>query len=230
MKRSEVNRQIQSALDFAESLQFRLPPFARWTPQEWACRGHEADEIRHNRLGWDITDFGGGDFRRQGLTLFTIRNGNPKVPTAPGRPAKTYCEKLLIADEDQVTPMHFHWSKMEDIINRGGGILVIEVHQATRDETLSPEPVPVSVDGVVRTVPAGTKIELHPGESITLPPYLYHAFWAKKGRGRVLSGEVSAVNDDERDNRFLEPLGRFPAIEEDEPPRFLLCNEYPAAR
>ena len=34
------------------------------------------------------------------------------------------------------------------------------------------------------------------------------------------------VNDDTRDNRFLEPLGRFPAIEEDEEPLYLLCNEY----
>ena len=229
MKRSEINRQIQSVWDFAESLRFKLPPFACWTPHEWRTRGHEADEIRENRLGWDVTDFGSGDFGKCGLTLFTIRNGNPKATSTPGQVAKSYCEKLLVIEEEQVTPMHFHWSKMEDIINRGGGVLVIKVYLATSKETLSDEPVRVSTDGVVREVSAGTEIELHPGESITLPPYLYHAFWAKRGYGRVLSGEVSAVNDDEKDNRFLEPLGRFPAIVEDEPPRFLLCNEYPPA-
>jgi len=36
-------------------------------------------------------------------------------------------------------------------------------------------------------------------------------------------------NDDNGDNRFYLPAGRFPEIEEDEPPYRLLCNEYPAA-
>ena len=42
----------------------------------------------------------------------------------------------------------------------------------------------------------------------------------------VLVGEVSKVNDDNVDNRFLEPVGRFPSVDEDEPPIWLLCNEY----
>jgi D-lyxose ketol-isomerase len=230
MRRSAINQLIENAHRFADGLQFKLPPFAYWTPDEWSQKGPEADEIRTNRLGWDVTDFGKGDFDRCGLTLFTIRNGNPKNATAPDMVAKTYCEKLLIVGEDQLTPMHFHWQKMEDIINRGGGVLVIKLYNASKEEALSDDPVRVSTDGVIREVPAGTDIRLTPGESITLPPCLYHAFWAEKGAGPVLAGEVSAVNDDERDNRFLEPLGRFPAIEEDEPSRFLLCNEYPAAR
>ena len=49
------------------------------------------------------------------------------------------------------------------------------------------------------------------------------------GTGPVLLGEVSQVNDDNTDNRFYEPVGRFPAIEEDEPPYRLLCGEYPPA-
>lgn len=48
--------------------------------------------------------------------------------------------------------------------------------------------------------------------------------------GTVLAGEVSRVNDDTNDNRFLEPLPRFPAIEEDEAPLHLLCTEYPPAQ
>jgi D-lyxose ketol-isomerase len=79
----------------------------------------------------------------------------------------------------------------------------------------------------VRTVPAGTKLCLTPGESITLPPYQYHAFWAEQGKGKVLIGEVSMVNDDNCDNRFYEVMGRFPQIEEDEAPLYCLCNEYP---
>ena len=68
-------------------------------------------------LGWDITDFGKGEYDRLGLLMFTIRNGsfdNPKY-------VKPYAEKLLITEEEQITPYHFHWKKMEDIINRGGG-------------------------------------------------------------------------------------------------------------
>ena len=42
----------------------------------------------------------------------------------------------------------------------------------------------------------------------------------------VLVGEVSMVNDDNLDNRFYEPIGRFPEIEEDEPPLYLLVGDY----
>ncbi|HEX5691680.1 MAG TPA: D-lyxose/D-mannose family sugar isomerase, partial [Roseiflexaceae bacterium] len=59
---------------------------------------------------------------------------------------------------------------------------------------------------------------------ITLQPYCYHEFWGADSR--VLVGEVSTVNDDSADNRFYAPVGRFPAIEEDEPPYYLLVNDY----
>jgi D-lyxose ketol-isomerase len=173
-------------------------------------------------LGWDLTDFGSGEFAKMGLTLFTIRNGKP------GRDSKPYAEKIMVVRENQVTPMHFHWSKMEDIINRGGGNLMVELHLATEDEKLDPNtPVTVSIDGVERTVAPGTVVRLEPGESITLTQHLYHKFWGEEGHGWVLVGEVSAVNDDTADNRFLEPLGRFPKIVEDEPAERLLCSEYP---
>ena len=82
--------------------------------------------------------------------------------------------------------------------------------------------------GEERTVPAGTKVRLVPGESITIYPYMYHDFHVEEGSGDVLLGEVSMCNDDENDNRFYEPIGRFPEIEEDEEPYRLLCNEYPS--
>ena len=44
----------------------------------------------------------------------------------------------------------------------------------------------------------------------------------------MLVGEVSQVNDDKTDNYFLEPVGRFAKIEEDEPPLRVLWNEIPA--
>ena len=225
MKRSQINRIMRENLEFIEKMGFRLPPFAFYPPEKWQTLGHEYDEIREHMLGWDITDYGHGDFEKIGLFLFTLRNGSLSDPDCK----KTYAEKLLISDEDQYSPMHFHHYKMEDIINRGGGNLIVEVYNATEDDGLADTDVTVTTDGVVRVVPAGTKLRLTPGESITLPPRQYHAFWAERGTGKVLIGEVSMVNDDNTDNRFYEVQGRFPEIEEDEAPLYLLCNEYPKA-
>jgi D-lyxose ketol-isomerase len=119
--------------------------------------------------------------------------------------------------------MHFHWHKMEDIINRGGGKLVIQLYNAAPDKSLASTDVTVKIDGVARTVKAGETVELSPGESITLEPYCYHKFWGAESR--VLVGEVSKVNDDHTDNWFYEPMGRFPTIEEDEPPLYLLVGD-----
>jgi len=222
MKRSEINNILRSADKFLRAHQFHLPPWAYWLPDQWRDKGPEVSEIIDKRLGWDITDFGSGDFATVGLFLFTIRNGDlASLQTGRG---KLYAEKLLIVDVDQVTPFHFHWLKTEDIINRGGGKLTIKLHNATPDEGLGDTPVTVSTDGVVRTVPAGGVISLSPGESITLSPYCYHEFWGAESR--VLVGEVSTVNDDSTDNRFYTNVGRFPDIEEDEAPLYLLVNDY----
>ena len=222
MKRSEINRILRETIKFIDDMNFRLPPFAYFTPDEWKTKGDEYDEIRRNMLGWDITDYGHGDFDKIGLFLFTIRNGNLSDPYC----LKPYAEKLLISREEQYSPMHFHRHKMEDIICRAGGNLIVEVYNSTPDEKLDRGDVTVTTDGRKYTVPAGTRLRLTPGESITLPPYQYHAFWAEKGKGTCLIGEVSMVNDDNTDNRFYEPQGRFPVIVEDEPPLYLLCNEY----
>jgi hypothetical protein len=132
----------------------------------------------------------------------------------------------MAADEEQETPMHFHWNKSEDIINRGGGNLVMELYKATDDDGLSDEPVKVSIDGVLTTVKAGKPLILVPGQSICLRSRVYHRFYGEKGKGRVLIGEVSMVNDDANDNRFLEEIGRFPDIIEDVEPLHLLVNDY----
>jgi D-lyxose ketol-isomerase len=222
MKRSEINAIIRDADSFIRGHGFYLPPFAYWTPQAWASKGEEAREIVERNLGWDITDFGQRDFPTCGLFMFTIRNGDAgDLKTMRG---KLYAEKIMIVNVDQVTPMHFHWRKTEDIINRSGGKLLIQLYNSTDDEKLADSDVTVSTDGVRRTVKAGDTVVLGPGESITLPDHLYHKFWGTEGR--VLVGEVSLVNDDNSDNRFYDPVGRFPEIEEDEPPLYLLCNDY----
>jgi D-lyxose ketol-isomerase len=224
VKRSEINRNIREAIDFIRERQFMLPPFAFWSPEDWDTRGAEYDEIRRNLLGWDLTDFGSGDFDKTGLFLFTIRNGNRKNPLDK----KTYAEKILIVKPGQVTPYHFHKSKMEDIINRGGGgDLKVQVYSALDEHRLDEKsPAPVAVDGRNYQAPPGTVITLAPGESITLFQGVFHQFWSD---AKLLLGEVSMVNDDHADNFFLETRGRFPAVEEDEKPLRLLVSDYPAA-
>ncbi|NMC37069.1 MAG: D-lyxose/D-mannose family sugar isomerase [Bacteroidales bacterium] len=220
MKRSEVNRIITSFAGFLQENRFFLPEWAFWSPEDWKGKYNICSEIVDNKLGWDITDFGSGDFARTGLSLFTIRNGSWELKD------KMYCEKIMMAGEEQETPMHFHWNKSEDIINRGGGNLVMELYIATVDDKLSRVPVTVSIDGVLTTVNAGEPTILRPGQSICLRSRIYHRFYGQKGKGKVLIGEVSLVNDDSHDNRFYEEIGRFPEIIEDVKPVHLLVNDY----
>ncbi len=223
MKRSQINSEIKHALEIFHEHKFVLPKFCEWSIDDWEKAGSEAEEIGDNKLGWDITDFGQGCFLQTGLLLITLRNGNMKNSE---RYPKPYAEKIMIVRENQVTPMHFHWMKMEDIINRGGGNLIIKLYNATQNEDLSMTDVSISTDGIQRTFPAGFELRLMPGQSVTLPPKMYHRFWGESGTGTVLVGEVSMCNDDEQDNRFYDAVGRFPAIEEDELPVRLLCYEY----
>jgi len=227
MKRSEINKALKEMEECINNYTFALPPFCHFTPEQWKTKGHDYDEIRDNMMGWDITDFGRGDFYSFGFSLITLRNGNLFMKD---KYSKTYAEKLLYLNEGQRAPMHFHWSKMEDIINRGGGVLLIGVYNANDNEQLDMTgDVRVNLDGRETMVPAGTQVRLTPGESISIYQRMYHDFHVEEGSGAVLIGEVSMCNDDNTDNRFLEDIGRFPAIEEDEPPYRLLCNEYPPA-
>lgn len=224
MKRSRINRIIKDMEELIKEQRFKLPPFAYWTPEEWLTKNSEYDEIKDNALGWDITDFGLNDFEKTGFSLFTIRNGNNKNK----KYKKPYAEKVLMLYEGQTAEMHFHASKMEDIINRGGNKVFITVYNGTPDKKMLETPVEVNKDGRKYFVPAGSQVCLNEGESITIQQYMFHDFRVPKEGGAVLLGEVSMCNDDEKDNYFFnEEVGRFPDIEEDEPAYRLLCNEYP---
>ena len=218
MKRSEINSYIKAAMAFFKQHKFYLPQWAFYAPDDWQRAAGSHHEIIDNMLGWDLTDFGNGEFLKTGLLLFTLRNGNLD------RDCKPYAEKIMVVREHQVTPMHYHSSKMDDIINPGGGNLVIEIYGSTIDGQISDNPVKLKIDGIERVVASGEKIVLSPGESICLEQGVYHRFWGEMGI--VLVGEVSMVNDDTTDNYFYEKQGRFPEIIEDELPLHLLCNEY----
>ena len=105
--------------------------------------------------------------------------------------------------------------------------MIIELYNSTDDKKLGNTDVVVSMDGVNKKFSAGVRAILKTGESITLPERLYHKFWAENGKGPLIAGEVSKVNDDKKDNCFLEKAGRFPFIEENCQPVHYLCTEYP---
>jgi len=225
MKRSDVNRIMAEADEFIASFGFVLPPFARLSPAELRtlhARG-EADRLVDARLGWDITDYGEGRFEEMGLFLFTVRNGS--LADLEAGHGMCYAEKIMISRENQLSPMHRHVVKAEDIINRGGATLALELFTSDANGRPDPEqPITVQCDGLPRTLEPGGILRLDPGESVTLMPGDWHAFWGEEGD--VLIGEVSTVNDDLNDNVFREPLGRFSAIDEDTAPSSLLVSDY----
>ncbi len=222
MKRSEINEILAQGDAFIRSFGYVLPPFAYFSPSELAAAG---GMFKERGLGWDITDYGQGRFAELGLFLFTVRNGT-LADLGAGR-GMLYAEKIMISRRDQLSPMHRHFLKAEDIINRGGGRLVIELFAGAGDGSIDRSArVTVPVDGAMKTVDAGGLLKLDPGESVTLMPGVWHAFWGEGGD--VLIGEVSTVNNDLTDNEFEMDIGRFARIEEDEAPRHLLVSDYAA--
>ncbi len=221
MKRSRINEILREGDAFIRSFGYIMPPFAYWSPQE--LRERRPAGIVDARLGWDITDYGLEKFDELGLFLFTVRNGRAEDLTRGT--GMLYAEKIMISREDQLSPMHRHIVKAEDIINRGGGKLVLELFMSNPDGSVDDKAeVSVPTDGVIRKMPAGSLLKLDPGESVTLMPGVWHAFWGEGGD--VLIGEVSTVNDDLTDNIFNQKIGRFSNIEEDEAPLHLLVSDY----
>ncbi len=223
MKRSRINDIIVQSDEMMRSFGFVMPPFAYWSPDEFKARKDDAKNVISARCGWDITDYGSGKYDEMGLFLFTLRNGRLADLQRGG--GMCYAEKLLISKQDQLSPMHTHALKAEDIINRGGATLVIELFGSDANGNFDEASGgTVYCDGIKRDFKAGEKLRLDPGESVTLMPGDWHAFWGEGGD--VLIGEVSTVNDDETDNIFREPIGRFATIEEDVDPKHLLVSDY----
>ena len=223
MKRSQVNDIMAQADDMIRSFGFTLPPFAYWSPETFKRNAAAARPIIDAQCGWDITDYGAGDFEALGLFLFTLRN--ERLADLQRGGGMCYAEKLLISRQDQLSPMHTHVIKAEDIINRGGATLVVELFGSDAEGRFAEDQGgTVYCDGLRRDFSPGEKLRLAPGESVTLMPGDWHAFWGDGGD--VLIGEVSTVNDDNIDNIFREPIGRFSEIDEDEAPRHLLVSDY----
>ncbi len=160
---------------------------------------------------WDVTDMGLGKFDRYGLVLINLAEETE------------YCEKLMYARKNQITPAHCHKQKKEDIICRNGALAVM-VWRGHPNDSVESDSFPVKINGTVKTVSSGEKVLLRAGERITLVPGIYHEFYPESEE--CIIGEVSTKNDDLHDNFFVNPeIGRFPEIEKDEPPLVTLISE-----
>lgn len=92
MKRSEINAALKWARALLDKNNIRLPLYAYWSTGEWKAHAEELTTIRKVMLGWDITDFGMGDFNKVGAVLYTVRNGSLEDKSI-GVP---YCEKYIL--------------------------------------------------------------------------------------------------------------------------------------
>lgn len=221
MKRSEINRNIRWAIDVFSKYHFALPSFAYWTLEQWNDKSVDTTVLRKTMMGWDIADFAHDDFENVGALALTIRNG--LVDKSAGTP---YAEKIIIVKEKQIVPLHYHVTKQEDIINRGGGLLCIQLFNSKPDGSVDRESgVEVYCDGVKKHLKAGESVEITTGNSITIRPYLYHLFHIKPGTGDTVIGEVSSVNEDKSDNYFADKRERFSSTEEDEPIDIPQCTD-----
>ncbi len=159
---------------------------------------------------WDVTDFGLGRWEEASLVLVNLAE-HPE-----------YCEKLMYARVGMETPAHCHHQKKEDIISRWG-TLRIQVWPGRPGESM-PATFELLVNGEPRTVESGCCIDLTSGERVTLVPHVYHSFVPLTDE--CIIGEVSTANDDLHDNFFIDPeIGRFPEIDEDEPPLLKLISD-----
>lgn len=225
VRRSEINTILADAEDFIHDCGVTLPPFAYWDVDRFkemvGDSGCEA--IVRSALGWTVTDFGLGSFQEHGLVVFTARMGDhTQLPKGRGR---LYAEKFLVQREGQRTPAHCHRVKTEDVINRSDATFVLHLHHCTATGDLDEKrKLNVSVDGQTREFRPGEAIALQNGEGLTIEPEVYHDFTASGGD--ALAVEISLANDDANDNFFYDPVGVSLGIEEDEPPRRLLVQDY----
>ena len=220
MRRSEINKSIAEAKLLIAEYRWTLPRWAYWNVEQYKNHPDLSLYLRDHQMGWDVTDFGRGNFSKEGIILFCVRNGVQNIDNE-----KPYDEKLLFMKEDQVIPFNSHNIKLEDIINRGGGNLVLEFVKVDSQKNPLQEKIKVMIDGEFKTLNPYEPLILERGQSVTVERFVYHKFYAEKGTGMAMAGEVSQVNDDKKDNYFLEKVGRFADIEEDEDILHPLWNE-----
>ncbi len=222
MDRSFVDARIDEMQALCDRHGVALPAFARWEKADFVANAECASFIAARGLGWNVVEFRPGAFATDGLTLFTLRMGDWRdLETKRGR---LYAEKAIMSLDGQKAPHHYHVVKTEDIVNRGGARFVVELFRVNAQGEPTKDRFRVLKDVGVLDLGPGDQVRLEPGESLTLEPYVAHAFWAEGGT--ALAGEVSLANDDRTDNYFVSPLGVPDSILEDAPARRVTVRDY----
>lgn len=222
MKRSFVDARIDEMIAMCERHGARLPGFAQWGEDDYRADPAAARRILDGGLGWNVVEFKPGGFAQTGLSVFTLRMGDWRQ-LAQGR-GRLYAEKVLLVQDGQRTPHHYHIVKTEDIVNRGGARFVVELFKVDRAGARLKERFRALKDVKTLDLEPGAKVMLEPGESLTLDPFVAHAFWAEGGA--TLAGEVSLANDDRADNLFLPPLSAPAAIVEDSARKYVTVRDH----
>ena len=144
MRRTDINSAIKWAEELAKEHHITLPCFANYAPDKAIFSEPHRANMKATMLGWDVTDFGTGDFSKVGAVLFTVRNGSV-YDSKIGTP---YAEKYIFLKDgnEQEIPLHYHVQKTEDIINRAGGVFCCQL--AIQDENGRPD-AEIEVDGNV---------------------------------------------------------------------------------
>jgi D-lyxose ketol-isomerase len=222
MNRSFVDARIDEMQALCDRFGVTLPAFARWDKADFLANPEPAAFIAARGLGWNVVEFRPDAFATDGLTLFTLRMGDWRdLETKRGR---LYAEKAIMSLDGQRAPHHYHLVKTEDFVNRGGARFVVELVRVNGQGEPTKNRFRVLKDVSVLDLGPGDRVRLEPGESLTLEPYVAHAFWAEGGT--ALAGEVSLANDDSADNYFLPPLGVPEPIIEDAPARRVTVRDY----
>jgi D-lyxose ketol-isomerase len=224
MKRSFIESRIAMMLAQCARHGLTLPPFAQWTPEQFRADQASAGRIAAGGLGWNIVEFAPGAFTAPGLSAFTVRMGDWHDLAKGG--GRLYGEKALMLEDGQGAPHHYHVVKTEDILNRGGGRLMLELFKVDCSGRRLHEPFRVLKDATMIDLEAGGRVALEPGESIVLEPYVAHSFWAEGGL--VVAGEVSLANDDTTDNYFVPALAPPDPIDEDITARYVTVRDHHA--
>lgn len=188
MRRSEIDTIIDEARATMRRHGVALPPFADWSPQDWQRHGAATRTMRDRLIGWNIAEFEKDAFARSGIALITTRMGDfEQLPTGRG---KLYGEKIFVIREGQSVPYHYHWVKTEDVFNRGGATLAIDLVAVDSQGRPTDAAIDLDRDGLPHHIVARGTIRLSPGEG-DQPRSRHRPCLPGRGRGRRLRRDLS---------------------------------------
>ena len=145
MKRSEINRLIEDALKFFQEMHFKLPPLGYLDTGAMEQAGGIVRGSGNESVGMGPHGFWYREFQCGRVAAF-----HPSKRESATRP-EALCGKNHDRPGGTGDPHAFSTGpKMEDIINRGGGNLMIQLYPSDREGGFAKKSFQVSLDGLKR--------------------------------------------------------------------------------